>query len=93
MGTKTDSDRPDPRDMRFEQVTEELEAIIDRIERGEIGLEASLAERKRGAALIKRSREILDAAMQELEHVTPPDAPDPPDPTAGAEVTDVEGER
>jgi len=81
MGKKSDPKRPDPAAMRFEQVTEELETIIDSIERGEIGLEASLAERKRGAALIKRSREILDTAMQELEQVTPPDTAD--DPTEG----------
>lgn len=56
--------------MRFEEVTEELEAIIDRIEQGEIGLEESLADRRRGEALIRRSRAILDAAEQELEQVT-----------------------
>ncbi|MCP3902844.1 MAG: exodeoxyribonuclease VII small subunit [Planctomycetes bacterium] len=55
--------------MSFEQATEELEAIIERIEAGEIGLEASLAERRRGEALIKRSREILDAAEEELKRV------------------------
>ena len=63
-------DRPDAAALSFEQATEELEAIIDRIESGELGLEASLAERKRGEALIRRCRGILDAAEQELEQVS-----------------------
>jgi exodeoxyribonuclease VII small subunit len=55
--------------MTFEEATEELESIIERIEQGEVGLEAALAARKRGDALIKRCREILDTAEQELEKV------------------------
>ena len=57
--------------MSFEQATEELEAIIERIEQGEIGLEESLAERKRGERLIGRCRAILDAAEQELQQTVP----------------------
>lgn len=86
--------RPDPEKMRFEEVTEELEAIVDRIEQGEIGLEESLAERRRGEALIRRSRAILDAAEQELEQVSVDDLresdadPDTdPDATDGDEGT------
>lgn len=69
---------PDPAAMRFEEATAELEAIIERIERGEIGLEESLAQRRRGEALVRRCREILDAAEQELETVAgeaPPGEP------------------
>jgi exodeoxyribonuclease VII small subunit len=65
------SQRPDPERISFEQATEELEAIIERIERGEIGLEESLAERKRGEKLIRRCRAILEAAEQELEQIAP----------------------
>jgi len=61
------NDRPDPATMSFEAATEELEALIERIESGEIGLEESLAERRRGDALIKRCRAVLEAAEQELE--------------------------
>ena len=57
--------------MSFEQATEELEAIIERIEQGEIGLEEGLSERKRGEHLITRCRAILDAAEQELQHTAP----------------------
>ena len=56
--------------MSFEQAVEELESIIERIEQGQIGLEESLAQRRRGDALIKRCRSVLDAAEQELAQIT-----------------------
>jgi exodeoxyribonuclease VII small subunit len=72
MTKKQSSSRgPDPESMSFEQATEELESIIERIEQGEIGLEESLSERKRGERLIRRCRAILDAAEQELQHTAP----------------------
>jgi exodeoxyribonuclease VII small subunit len=74
--------RPDPESMSFEEATQELEAIIDRIEQGEIGLEESLAERKRGESLIRRCRAILDAAEQELEHAAAPDSAEEPESSA-----------
>ncbi len=58
-------------DLSFEQAMEELELIIERIEQGQIGLEESLAQRKRGDALIKRCRAVLDVAEQELKQVKP----------------------
>lgn len=67
MDESTQSRGADPEEMTFEQATGELEAIIARIEQGEIGLEESLVARRRGEALIKRCRVILDAAEQELE--------------------------
>ncbi len=56
--------------MTYEQALAELEALIERIERGEIGLEESLAEYRRGAALLKRCRAILDTAEQQIEQLT-----------------------
>jgi exodeoxyribonuclease VII small subunit len=61
----------DVAELSFEQAMEQLEAIIERIEQGEIGLEESLVQRKRGDALVKRCRVVLDAAEQELEQVKP----------------------
>ena len=49
----------------------ELEAINEKIERGEIGLEESLAEYRRGVALAKRCHAILDTAEQELKKIKP----------------------
>ena len=73
MARKTEPKRRPPEEMSFEQATEELEAIIERIESGEIGLEESLAERRRGESLIRRCRAILDAAEQELKQIEPGD--------------------
>jgi exodeoxyribonuclease VII small subunit len=64
---------PDPGSMSFEQAIEELESIIQRIEDGAVGLEASLAARKRGEALIHRCRAVLEAAEQQLEQLAPPE--------------------
>ncbi len=75
MARKTKDARPDPAKMRFEEATGELEAIIERIEQGDLGLEESLAERRRGDELIKRSRAILDAAEQELDQTRVDEAP------------------
>lgn len=67
---KSTKPRPsDPAKMSFEDAIEELEQIIDRIESGDIGLEKSLSERKRGDELIKRCRSVLDAAEQELKQI------------------------
>ncbi len=53
----------------FEEAVEELENIIDRMERGETGLEESLKEYSRGDQLIQRCRQILDAAEQRIEAI------------------------
>ncbi len=55
--------------MTYEQALAELEALIERIERGEIGLEESLAEYRRAAALLKRCRAILETAEQQIEQL------------------------
>ncbi len=52
------------------QARGELEALIERIEQGEIGLEQSLTEYRRGAALLKRCRSILDTAEQQIDELT-----------------------
>lgn len=71
--TSSKSKRPKPESLTFEQAVAELEQIIEQIEEGEIGLEASLAEKRRGDALIKRCRDILDHAEQELQEVSTED--------------------
>jgi exodeoxyribonuclease VII small subunit len=70
---KDKADGTPPEKLSFEQAVAELESIIEQIEQGEIGLEESLQQRKRGDQLIKRCRAILDAAEQELEQVSPND--------------------
>ncbi|MDX9912016.1 MAG: exodeoxyribonuclease VII small subunit [Phycisphaerales bacterium] len=48
--------------MGFEEAMARVEAIVERIESGEVGLEESLAEYERGIALLKRCREVLERA-------------------------------
>ncbi len=67
-------DKPDDeataKSLSYEQALGELESLIARIEQGEIGLEESLAEYRRGAALLKRCRGILETAEQQIEELT-----------------------
>jgi len=75
MPTKKTSSktRPNPKQMSFEKAVQELESIIERIEQGEVGLEQSLDEYRRGDTLIKRCRDILDVAEQQIEKLTQED--------------------
>ncbi len=68
------SEKPPPDGLTYEQAVEELESIIERIERGDVGLEESLAEYRRGAALLRRCREILNAAERQIEELTAEDS-------------------
>ena len=50
----------------FEQAIEQLEAIIENIESGQVGLEQSIAQYEQGMKLIKRCRSILDTAEKRI---------------------------
>ncbi len=54
----------------FDRALEEIEAIIARIESGEIGLEQSIAEYERGAALLRLCRDRLTKAEQKVRTLT-----------------------
>jgi exodeoxyribonuclease VII small subunit len=56
--------------MGYEEAVAALESIIDRIERGEIGLEGSLAEYRRGVALVRHCKAILDHAQQQVRELS-----------------------
>ena len=64
----------DPAEMTYEEAQAELEEIIRRIDAAQddpadgsgMGLEAMLAARRRGMALVERCRTILDRAESEL---------------------------
>ncbi|MCH2160960.1 MAG: exodeoxyribonuclease VII small subunit [Phycisphaerales bacterium] len=71
MSSKAKSSKPAAVEtLRFEQATQELEQIIERIEHGEIELEDSLEAYRRGLDLVKRCRVILDAAERQVEDLT-----------------------
>jgi len=54
----------------FESSLEEVEQIIERIERGEVGLEDSLVQYEKGVELIRRCRGILKQAELRVEELT-----------------------
>ncbi|MEE2973463.1 MAG: exodeoxyribonuclease VII small subunit [Planctomycetota bacterium] len=58
-------------DLTFEAASEELERIIDRLERGDVPLEESLEAHGRGRALLERCRSILDRAAVRIAEVDP----------------------
>jgi exodeoxyribonuclease VII small subunit len=73
------SDRPTERSrarkgpaesLPFEEALAQLEAIIEKIEGGQVGLEQSIADYERGVALIRRCREVLKGAELRVEELT-----------------------
>jgi len=57
-------------DLTYEQALAKVEAIADRIESGEIGIEEAVAEYENAMALIKRCRTILSRAEQKITALT-----------------------
>lgn len=65
-----------PEQMSYEEAMAEAQTITDQLDRGEIGLEASVAAFKRGMALLQRCRAILDQAEQEVAQIVAADEPE-----------------
>ncbi|MBM4099734.1 MAG: exodeoxyribonuclease VII small subunit [Planctomycetes bacterium] len=68
-GTEPDPNDPAVAALGFEEAVEELERIVERMEGGESSLEESLREYARGAALVRRCRQVLDQAEQRIESI------------------------
>lgn len=56
--------------LSFDDALAQIEAIIERIEAGEVGLEQSLSEYERGVGLINHCRAKLDGARRQVEDLT-----------------------
>ena len=54
-------------DLDFEKAYQELENIVERMERGDQNLEKSLADFERGVALMKHCHGVLKDAEQKVE--------------------------
>lgn len=54
----------------FERSIAEVEAIIQRIEAGEVGLEESITQYERGVGLIRQCRAVLDKVEQRVADLT-----------------------
>ena len=80
------NEHADIKDMSFEQALKELEAIVDRLEKGDVELEASIQIYERGEALKKHCEKLLKDAEARIEKITlkPDGTP------AGTEPLDVE---
>ena len=63
-------ERPDVALMPFEQALAELEAIVDKLEKGLAPLDESIALYERGEALKKRCDELLRDAEMRIEKIT-----------------------
>jgi len=56
--------------LKFEQAIGQVEAIIEQIESGEVGLEDSLAKYEQGMKLLGDCRRILDKAKKRIAELT-----------------------
>jgi exodeoxyribonuclease VII small subunit len=65
--SKLPSKPAEPDAMSFEDALGQVETIIERIESGGIGLEASVSEYEQGVSLLRRCQEILAKAEQRVE--------------------------
>ena len=84
--TKPDTRPADLSALPFERALEELEAIVRRLERGDVPLEYSIAIYERGEALKKHCETLLKRAEARIEKITiGPDGR-----AAGATPLDVE---
>ena len=62
-----DSVGPDGASRRFEEALAELEGLVQRLEKGEIGLEDSLAAFERGIGLVRTLSQRLAEVEQRVE--------------------------
>ncbi len=62
----TSSQKPEPR-VDFEAAMRELEDVVDRLERGDLPLEESLAAFERGVLLTRGCQSALKEAEQKVE--------------------------
>jgi exodeoxyribonuclease VII small subunit len=51
----------------FEKALEELEGLVERLESGELDLDQSLAQFKRGIELTRHCQSVLDKAQQTVQ--------------------------
>jgi len=58
--------RKKPENLSFEEALNELEALVDRLEQGDISLEDSLKSFERGIALTRNCQQALSEAEQKV---------------------------
>jgi exodeoxyribonuclease VII small subunit len=68
--TAKDARHPDIGEMSFERALKELEAIVGRLERGDVELEESISIYERGEALKEHCDRLLKQAEAKVEKLT-----------------------
>lgn len=66
----TNTTAPDIQKLPFEKALAELEGIVQKLERGEVPLEESIALYERGESLKKRCEALLREAEARIEKIT-----------------------
>jgi exodeoxyribonuclease VII small subunit len=66
----TDEPNADVKRLPFEKALAELEAIVQKLERGDVALEESVTIYERGEALKRRCEELLRQAEARVEKIT-----------------------
>ena len=64
------ADNADVPQLAFEKALAELESIVQKLERGDVALEESVAIYERGEALKRRCEELLRQAEAKVEKIT-----------------------
>lgn len=64
------TDKPDVKSMSFELALKELETIVDRLEKGDVELEASIVIYERGEALRGHCDGLLRKAEARVEKIS-----------------------
>jgi exodeoxyribonuclease VII small subunit len=80
------TDNADIKTMSFEQALRELETIVDRLEKGDVELEASIVIYERGEALRAHCDGLLRKAEARVEKISLNQSGEP----TGSEPLDVE---
>ncbi len=68
--TMADNTHADIKRLPFEKALAELEAIVQKLERGDVPLEESVAIYERGEVLKRRCEELLRQAEARVEKIT-----------------------
>ncbi|MBA4800542.1 MAG: exodeoxyribonuclease VII small subunit [Euryhalocaulis sp.] len=69
MSDTAEKSPPDVSTLSFEAALKELESIVEKLERGDVELEESIAIYERGAALKKHCEDKLKAAQMKVDKI------------------------
>jgi exodeoxyribonuclease VII small subunit len=93
--TKVNDPSSPESELSFEKELENLERVVDLLERGELGLEEAIRQYESGARSLKRCHQALERAQKKVEVLTQSDPVRtgyrPPEGTAASRPPGIEG--